>query len=178
MTVRFDGEIDKKGNLQAEIKELEIFTPQGKNALGLFSDKSAAARPVGKPAPGPYEIRAKVTSLKDHEITLAAGSKKVFGSVADDVAVKVSSEDFGYVHEGDGVKVTGWYNPANKAASGKPGQAVADELTITLAKPLVATKKPSRASAKASKSAKAAKEPKDDSSLIQDPFGVEQKPSQ
>ena len=37
LTVRFEGEIDKKGTLQAEITELEIFTPQGKNALGLLA---------------------------------------------------------------------------------------------------------------------------------------------
>ena len=76
------------------------------------------------------------------------------------------------------MKVTGWYNPASKAAAGKPGQAVAEELTITLAKPLVAAKKPARAAARPSKSAKAAKEANDDSPTIQDPFGVEQKPAQ
>ncbi len=176
LTVRFEGEIDKKGTLQEEIKELEIFTPQGKNALGLFSvgDKSPTAKPVAKPAPGPYEIRAKITSLKEHDIALVAGNKKIFGVLAEDAEVKLSSDDFSLVHEGDGVKLTGWYNPANKPAAGKPGQAFAEELTITLSKPLVAAKKPARAA----KSAKMAKEPKDDAAVIQDPFGVESKPAQ
>jgi hypothetical protein len=180
--VRFEGEMDKKGNLQADIDELEIFTPQGKNGLGLFTDSSPTAKPIAKAAPGKYQIRAKVVSLKDHEITLVAGSKKLFGKVAEDCTVKVASEDFMYVQEGDAVKIDGWYNPANKAAAGKPGQVSADEVTITLTKPLVATKKSARATAKPAKTPKAAREAKeakeakgDDESLISDPFGVEKK---
>ena len=38
--------------------------------------------------------------------------------------------------------ITGWFYPNQKAASGKPGQACADELTIKLSKPLMAAKKP------------------------------------
>jgi hypothetical protein len=181
--VRFEGEIDEKRNLQADITELEVFTPQGKNGLGLFSDNSPTAKPIGKAAAGKYQIRAKVIGLKDHEITLAAGSKKLSGKVADDVAVKVASEDLTNVHDGDGVSVTGWYNPANKAAAGKPGQAVAEELTITLAKPLVATKKPARSVAKSGKSPRAAREAKeaadeDGTPTVQDPFGVGKKPAE
>ena len=74
------------------------------------------------------------------------------------------------------MKIAGWYNPANKAAAGKPGQAFAEELTITLAKPLVAAKKPARAVAKSSKS-KAVREAKEEAATVQDPFGVE-KPAQ
>jgi len=177
--VRFEGEIDKKGNLQADIDELEIFTPQGKNGLGLFSDSSLTAKPIAKAPPGKYQIRAKVVSLKEHEITLAAGSKKLFGKIGAEATVKIASEDFGYVQEGDAVKIDGWCNPANKAAAGKPGQASADDVAITLAKPLVAAKKPARAAAKPAKSPKAAREAKeakgDDEALISDPFGVEKK---
>jgi hypothetical protein len=181
--VRFDGEIDKKGNLQSDIAEIEVFTPQGKNGLGLFADSSLTAKPIGKPAPGKYQIRAKVVSLKDHEITLAAGSKKLFGKIAEEVTVKVASDDFNYVRDGDAVKIDGWYVTANKAAAGKPGQAVADELTITLAKPLVATKKPTRAVAKSGKTRKATGEPKEGEDeaapSISDPFGVDgKKPAQ
>ena len=81
------------------------------------------------------------------------------------------------------MSVTGWYNPANKAAAGKPGQAVADEVTITLAKPLVATKKPTRAVAKSAKSPRAAREARGESDedgppTVQDPFGVGKKPAE
>jgi hypothetical protein len=180
--VRFDGEIDEKRNLQADIDELEIFTPQGKNGLGLFSDNSPTAKPIAKAAAGKYQIRAKVVSLKDHDITLAAGSKKLFGKIGNEATVKFASEDLTYVHDGDGVSVTGWYNPVNKAAAGKPGQAVAEELTITLAKPLVATKKPVRAVAKAKtpRAAREAKESADDDGTptVQDPFGVGKKPAE
>ncbi|HEX4145594.1 MAG TPA: hypothetical protein VHY91_18960 [Pirellulales bacterium] len=181
--VRFDGEIDKKGNLQADIGELEIFTPQGKNGLGLFADNSPTAKPIAKAAPGKYQIRAKVVSLKDHDITLAAGSKKLFGKVAEELTVKVASEDFTYVRDGDTVTIDGWYLPPNKAAAGKPGQSVAEGLTITLAKPLVATKKPARAVAKSAKARRAAREPKEGDEegppTVQDPFGVDgKKPAQ
>lgn len=182
LTVRFSGEIDKKGTLQADVDELQLFTPQGKNGLGLFVDDSPTAKPIGKLAPGKYEIRAKVLSLKEHDLVLVAGNKKIFGTLAADATVNVASDDFSYVHDGDAVTVTGWYNPANKAAADKPGQAVADELTITMAKPLVATKKPARAAAKTAKTSKAARAPKEteeaEGPLIQDPFGVEKKPAQ
>ncbi|HTU24176.1 MAG TPA: hypothetical protein VMF30_02190 [Pirellulales bacterium] len=184
--VRFDGEIDKKGNLQAEISELEIFTPEGKNAMGLFADKGPTAKPVGKAGPGKYEIRAKIVSLKDHDVTLAAGSKKLFGKVAENVAVKVTASDFNYVQDGDAVTVAGYYYPANKAAAEKPGQAAADELTIALAKPLVATKKAAKATkAKPTKSAKSKSRGFDEemeggegnsaAPAVQDPFGVDKK---
>jgi hypothetical protein len=180
--VRFDGEIDEKRNLQADIDELEIFTPQGKNGLGLFSDNSPTAKPISKAAAGKYQIRAKVVNLKDHDITLAAGSKKISGKIGNEATVKVASDDLTYVHDGDAVSVTGWYNPVNKAAAGKPGQAVAEEVTITLAKPLVATKKPVRAVAKA-KTSRAAREAKeaaeeDGTPAVQDPFGVGKKPAE
>ena len=55
--IRFDGEMDKKGNLQADITEVELFTPQGKNGLGLFADKSPTAKPISKAPPGKYDIR-------------------------------------------------------------------------------------------------------------------------
>ena len=57
--VRFDGAIDEKRNLQADIDELEIFTPQGKNGLGLFADSSPTAKPIAKAGAGKYEIRAQ-----------------------------------------------------------------------------------------------------------------------
>jgi hypothetical protein len=181
--IRFDGEMDKKGNLQADITEVELFTPQGKNGLGLFADKSPTAKPIAKAPPGKYDIRAKIVSLKDHEITLAAGSKKLFGKVAEDVAVNINSDDLGYVRDGDTVKLTGWYMTADKAAADKPGQAFADGLTITMAKPLVASKKPARAAArpaKTPKSARGAKEMEEEEGTpsIQDPFGVDKKPTQ
>ena len=181
MHVRLSGEIDGKGNLQSEIESLAVFTPQGKNALGLFDEKdtSSTAKPVKKFAPGSYQIRAKVLSIKDKDLVLLAGGKKIYGTLAAEPEVKVVAEDLAMVQEGDEATIAGWYLPATKAAAQKPGQAVAEELTITLAKPLVAAKKPARAA----KVAKSKSKKMDDGEggegaagpLIQDPFGVDKK---
>ena len=72
------------------------------------------------------------------------------------------------------MKITGWYNPANKAAAGKPGQAFAEELTITLAKPLVAAKKPA-GRWPSRRNSKASRQSKEEPTTIQDPFGVGKK---
>ncbi len=64
LTVRFEGEIDKKGNLQAEVSELELFTPQGKNGLGLFVDDSPTAKPVPKAPPGKYDVRTRSSNSR------------------------------------------------------------------------------------------------------------------
>jgi hypothetical protein len=188
MHVRFTGEIDDKGDLQSEITELEVFTPQGKNALGLFDpkDKSPSAKPVRKPTAGTYEIRAKL-SLKENEVTLAAGNKKIHGTLADSAAVTVVSDDLSLAGEGDEASIVGWYYPQGKAAADKPGQAMADRVTVTLAKPLEAAKKPARA-AKVAKTAKTRKRPKDEmedgvdvpaaagaGTAPSDPFGVDKK---
>ena len=179
--VRLTGEIDAKGNLQNEIESLEVFTPQNKNSLGLFDekDKSATAKPVKKPGAGTYQIRAKILSLKEKELVMLAGGKKISGTLAAEPEVKVVSEDLGLVHEGDEATIGGWYLPPYKAAAQKPGQAVAEELTITLSKPLVATKKPARA-AKATKSKSKKMDADADGeggsgTSISDPFGVDKK---
>jgi hypothetical protein len=186
MHVRFVGEIDAKGNLEGDISEIEVFTPRGKNDLGLFNenDKGSLAKPLRKFAAGKYQIRGKITSLKEHDIVVLAG-KKVTGTVAEVVQVKVTSDELDNVHEGDEVSVTGWYYPANKAADKKPGQAVADQLSITLAKPIAVGKKPARAVAKTAKSKPSKNKDKemDDSEeggaaagpLISDPFGIDKK---
>jgi hypothetical protein len=183
--VRLTGEIDGKGTLQSEIESLEIFTPQNKNALGLFDekDKSASAKPVKKPGPGTYQIRAKILSLKEKELVMLAGGKKIFGTLAAEPELKVVSEDLSMVHEGDEATIGGWYLPSTKAAAQKPGQAVAEELTITLSKPLVAVKKPTRAAKTAKSKSRKMDADADGEGLgtgsapasISDPFGVDKK---
>lgn len=181
MHVRLSGEIDAKGNLQGEIESLAVFTPQGKNALGLFDEKDTGpnAKPVKKVAAGTYQIRAKVLSVKDKDLVLLAGGKKIYGTLTAEPEVKVVAEDLAMVQDGDEATIAGWYLPADKAAAQKPGQAMAEELTITLAKPLVAAKKPARAA----KVAKSKSKKMDDGEggeggagpLIQNPFGVDKK---
>jgi hypothetical protein len=140
LTVKLTGEIDKKGALQEDIKELEVFTPQGKNALGFFAD-SSAEKPVRNVSAGSYEIRAKVTSYKDNEIQLAAGLKKISGKVAEGVAIKINVEDIKDVRNGDTAKIKATYYDPQKPYLQNPGVAVGEQVDIMLSKPLVGVKR-------------------------------------
>jgi hypothetical protein len=177
LAVRFTGEFDKKGALKDDIKEIEIFTPQGKNGLGLFADASAD-KPVRNAAPGSYEIRAKVVSFKDNEIVVSAGNKKISGKVPDDAAIKVSVEDVKDVKSGDKAKVKATYFDPQKPYLMNPGSALGEVVEVTLANPLTGAKK--KAPAKVTKSAKEKKEKKpagetaeDGQTSVQDLFGVD-----
>ena len=139
LTVKFTGEFDKKGALSEDIKELEIFTPQGKNDLGLFAGGSE--KPVRNASPGSYEIHGKVTSFKDNEIVVAAGTKKISGKVAEGVAIKVNVEDTKEVRAGDAAKVKATYLDPQKPYGMKPGTAIGNEVEVTLSKPLTGVKK-------------------------------------
>jgi hypothetical protein len=177
LNIRLTGEIDKKGALQAEVTELEIFTPQGKTGNGFFADGAPDAKPVRNAAAGSYEIRGKVASFKDNELTMKAGGKTISGKVASDAKVKVSLEDISVAQNGDAVKVKASYLDAYKAdGTTRQGAAAADDVSVTLAKPLASKRKATPA-----KTAKPAKEKKDKKTAdateggatISDPFGVE-----
>ena len=175
LAVRFTGEFDKKGALSEDIKEIEIFTPQGKNGLGLFSDANSD-KPVRNAPAGSYEIRGKVTAFKDNEITVSAGTKKISGKVADDVAIKVSVEDTKDIRIGDAAKVKATYIDPQKPYQGRPGSALGNEVEVTLSKPLTGIKK--KTPPKAVKPPKEKKKPggetaDDAPQPVQDLFGVD-----
>jgi hypothetical protein len=148
MTVEFETEIDKKGLLAKPIEEVEIITSQGKPRLGLFSteDDADAARPVRTVAAGAYRIRAKLASFKGSELTVAVGGKRLTGTLSEKASIKFASTDPGMAEIGDAVKVKAWYYDNGKpvAAVGRAGKALAEEITITLTKPLAGTGKKSR----------------------------------
>jgi len=177
LNVRFKGEVDKKGVLQAEVTELEIFTPQGKSAFGFFEESGADAKPIRNAGAGSYDLRGKVASFKDNELTMKVGTKVVSGKVASDAKVTVSVEDISLAQNGDTVKVKASYFDQYKAdGTTRAGAAEAEDVSVTLAKPLVSKKKATPA-----KTTKPAKEKKDKKTAeaeeggatISDPFGVE-----
>ncbi len=173
LAVRFTGEFDKKGALQEDIKELEIFTPQGKNGLGFFSD-SNSEKPVRNAAPGSYEIRGKVTSFKDNEIVVSAGNKKISGKVAEDAAIKINVEDTKDVRAGDAAKIKATYLDPQKPYGMNPGRAVGNEIEVTLAKPLTGVKKKVAAKpAKPPKEKKPVKPAAEGAEASVDLFGVD-----
>lgn len=156
LTVKFSGEIDKKGVLQSEIKQLEIYTPRDKREIGIFAEGAQDAKPVRNAPPGRYDIKAKVNTFKDGQLTVSAGGKKISGKVAADAEIKVNAGSLTFVQEGDSIRATGW-----KIG---PTQAMATELTVTLAKPLAAVVKKSRP-------ARVPRGPRNAPPPVQDPFG-------
>ncbi len=178
LMIRFNGEFDKKNVLAEEVKEIEVFTPQGKNAIGFFAD-SSADKPVRNPSSGTgYEIRGKLSSLKDNDIVVAVGSKKVSGKLSDDVVIKINVEDPKDIASGDSAKLTATYLDAQKPTANAPGMATADDVVVTLQRPLAGLKKKGAAKAakstKEKKDKKATSEPAADAPLaVSDPFGVD-----
>ena len=104
--------------------------------------------------PGNYFIRAKVTSYKEPTFIVSVGSKKVTGELAEEVTIKYTSQDPSIAQVGDNVKVKAHYYENSKpvAAVGRAGQALAEEVTVTLAKRLAPSGKKPRAIERPTKS--------------------------
>jgi hypothetical protein len=134
--VKFSGEMDAKGVLQDELKELEIFTPKGKNVTGIFPPGSdATVKPLNRFEPGKYDFRGRVMSYKDGELVVVA-SKKITSKVAMGAEIKVNVQDLSFASVNDELKIRGWNYERNIPKQGRPGQAVAKVIEVTLAKPL------------------------------------------
>jgi hypothetical protein len=84
-----------------------------------------------------------VGSYKAGELILVAGGKKIVGRLASNAAVKVNSDDLSYAQPGDTVKLKAWpvQNPGYQQQPGAPRPAMAEEISITAAKPLSVPKK-------------------------------------
>jgi hypothetical protein len=153
--VQFTGQIDKKGVLQKAIEAIEIFSAEGKSSLGLFvpAEGDAPPKPVRSAASGTFLIRGRLVSYKNGQVVVSAGSRKITGNVSDEAEVKLNVDDPGLGQAGDAVKVKAWYYDKSRpvAALNQPGSALAEEITITLAKPLAYSGRKPRANDKASK---------------------------
>ena len=162
LTVELTGKIDKHMALEEPIAAMELLTSQGKQALGLFPTGEGAddTRPVRNPDPGSYRIKGKLASYKDGQVVISIGSRRITGTVADDVAITFTSNDPHMAEPGDEVKVKAWYFDNTKPISAQnvAGRAYAEEIAITLAKPLAPSGRRARVSAtKASTKEKTAK---------------------
>ncbi len=140
--VKFTAEIDKKGSLKKPLAEIEITSAPGRGSLGLFpADDKADPKPLKALAAGSYVIKGKLASLKDGDLLVMAGRHKISGEVSkDELAVKLTTDDVSLAQAGDEVKVSAYYFDASRPNQtlARPGKAVAEEITITLAKPLSA----------------------------------------
>jgi hypothetical protein len=156
MFVQFKGELNKKGALQNDVEEVSIVTAEDKSSLGFFAveDEDRPGKPVRNPTGGEYIVRGKLLTYRDGQFMVLAGSRKLSGKMAGDLKVKLDVDDLSLAQTGDSVKVKAWYYEKTRpvAAFNQAGRAVAEEITITLSKPLAYTGKKPRSSEKASKS--------------------------
>ncbi len=177
-TVKFTGEVDEKGNLTKEVDKLEIYTAVGRSVPGLYKEGAdETAKPEKKPGAGTYEIRGKVQSFKDNHLVVSAGSKKIVGTVNANAEISVKladAADLGYAQKGDTVKAMGWYYENSKPGQNKPGQAICDDISITLSQPLSSGKKAKPI--KPSRVSKSKQPAGGDSVDPADPFGSVEKP--
>ena len=151
--VQFSGEIDAKGNLKDEADEIEIFSPEGKSSLGVFTaaDGNAPPKAVRGNAAGKFLIKGRLASYRDGQMIVTAGSRRITGTVADDVTVTLNLDDTSLAETGDTVKAKASYYDETRATPNRPGNALAEAITITLAKPLTYTGKKPRTNEKTSK---------------------------
>lgn len=158
--VKFTGDIDKKGSVQKDIDEIEIITAGDKGSLGLFTpaEGDTPGKVVRNAVSGTYVIKGRLTKNQDGRILVLAGSRQVTGRLGEELAVKLNVDDHTLAQAGDTVKVKAWYFEKTRPVSAfnQPGRAIAEEVTITLARPLAYTGKKARSVDKGKAAAKPA----------------------
>ncbi len=163
--VKFTGEVDKKGALQKDVEEIEIISAEDRSSLGLFTpaEGDTPGKAVRGSAAGTFVIKGKLAKLRDGQMLVLAGGRPLTGHLSDECKVKLDIDDPTLAQAGDSAKVKAWYfeNQRPVSAFNRPGQALAEEITITLARPLAYTGKKARSTAKnvkpAAKSSRASK---------------------
>lgn len=172
VSVRLTAEVDKKGAIKDEIKDLEIYSPP-KPDYGAYASE-ADEKPVKSIGEGgKFYLKGRVKSYKAGALVIAVGTKIYTGKLAASPSIKVKASDLSFAQPEDTVKVTGWYYAKNGPGPNKPGFASGSDVSITLAKPLSGATKKSEKPSRSSKTAHATahKSGTSDKPPIQDPFG-------
>lgn len=146
--VQLSGEIDRKGALKEPLEEIEIIPTQDKSSVGLFEEDDVdGAKAVKQLVAGTYRIKGRLAIYKDGQFMVMAGKHKITGKInPDELEVKLKVEDLSLAQRGDEVKVKAWYYDNSRPFGGNPGKALAQEVVVTMAKPLEHTGKKSRPS--------------------------------
>jgi hypothetical protein len=127
--VRFTANVDKRGNIQGEVNELEIFVPSESAKPGMYANDGALNLDGdAKPGVSNYLIAGQIASYRRGKLTLAIpGSKGVRGKVSENAKVTIRGEDYRMAKPGDKISAKGFHLPDQK------GTLMAREITITLA---------------------------------------------
>jgi hypothetical protein len=144
MLVQFKATIDEEGSIPEPIAEVEVLPSKGRAPTGLFDPAAGDdAKAVRNPEPGEYRLRAKVLRVKEGELTLLAGRLQLAGKAAEDFKAVLAVDDPSLAKPGDAMKVKAWYLESTRPnpTVQRPGQALAEDVGITLAEPPVANKR-------------------------------------
>lgn len=141
--VEFTAEVDKKGSLTEPLAEITIIPAQSKTQVGLFAeDDEAGEKPIKSLSAGTYRVRGRLAIYKGGTLMVMAGKHKIAGKVdSDELEVKVKVDDLSLSQVGDEVTIKAWYFDAGRPFGGKAGEALAEELSVKLAKPVEHTGK-------------------------------------
>ena len=141
--VSFTAELDKQRNGLADITELSVFTVDDTSQLTLIDTQ--AALDEGKAAPakgGYYQVNGQINQLRKDGFTAKTmsdqGKKPIPVSVkvrvAADAKVSLRVADYLLAKAGDAIEIEGYTFTKNKKEV--PGTLLAENVTITLAKPI------------------------------------------
>jgi hypothetical protein len=127
MMVRFSGQFDAKGNSQAPIEKLEVFTPKpvkegmlpDPQQFGIFPEAAFGGQVLeGVPAAGPpksdvasFVVSGQLRGFRKGELLVAAGASLVRAPLAEQAEISVDVPDYRWVRPGDEVEVHGWSYP-------------------------------------------------------------------
>jgi hypothetical protein len=136
MTVELVGDVNEQSKLAEPIEELRVLETKGRPAMGLFNteDDPQDAKPLRSPDPGTYRIRGRIKSVKDREIEISAGRFTVSGTAGEEFKAKLSIDNPRLAKPGDTMQVKAWYYDVARPnpVAQRPGQALAESLSITL----------------------------------------------
>jgi len=148
--VRFSGDFDNRGAAKGELAELAIVSLSETVRQGVVQNSPAGlAEPPKKKVKyegGNYLVIGQIKGVKNDqlEVTVPGVPSGLKVSLAETAKINVEADDVSLVQQGDEIEVKG--NLVQPGQNGQPGQVVAGDVTIKLAKPLSAQskKKPSK----------------------------------
>ena len=139
MTVELTGNVTADEAIAEPLAEIDVINSKARLPLGLFEvgETDGDAKPVRNPEPGEYRVRGRITKVNDKELSISAGRFKIAATAADDMKVVLAVDDPRLAQFGDQMKVKAWYYDIGKPnpTLNRPGQALAEEVNITLSNP-------------------------------------------
>jgi len=142
--VRFEAKLDKQGNVKEEVTKLAVVVLSENNQLRLDPDIGPGddLKELEKKGPVNYLIIGRLKSFKKGELQVATPEKDVKAKLAEKAEITVDVDDLSLVAEGDKIEIKGKLQqaPGVGGVAAAPGFVFADEIKVTLAKPLAGKK--------------------------------------